>query len=674
MPVIEMPDGQLVEVSENPSPAEVALLDRVSRAQPGVVSRAATSTKDAAKSLVAGFGKTASLAPTALSYLSPPAGSAGYLRELGEGAYDYWDQFGKGGNNRYVNAGLEGVGAAAVGGPTRLAAMVLAGGGSGLGGEAASQLSGGDKLATVVGSLLGGLGGSALQMARTNRPFLVKEATEGVSENQLRDAQALMREAADKSGITLNLSQAMRSPSNIDDIVNDLANSRYGKVTTTQLRTQPKEVSLAAEVGMANLPGRAQMPQTIANSAQEGATSYIKGLQEAAGKAWAKQAPQGEVFLPQAMASLDQSLAAMATKYPNTAGADLMNEVRAALKQPGSQAPPTQMLGKGVVTSTIPVAKTQTPKYLEDALQVKGAIEDVLATYGARKLNTPSLDATTQRRAQEIRELYKLMIDTEAPKLKAANDAYSAVMRNAVEPAKKSVVGRVAGLGGASADREAVQGRVFGILDAGTVPGAKRSEILTLEKALRKADPTVFQDTVKTWLSKKVSEAAKQEGGRTGERVAHDLEKTLLGNDVKAQGFKDMMVGLARSQGLPDNSLYPGMHTLMQHISAAARRPGSVSQFPARDLQATASNSATATLLQSNAVTPGWAVGKQLRMALSADAYRFMDKLLTSPEGVDTLIKLSKQPVMSKAAANTLATFLATLEQSQDQSPGIMPE
>jgi hypothetical protein len=52
-----------------------------------------------------------------------------------------------------------------------------------------------------------------------------------------------------------------------------------------------------------------------------------------------------------------------------------------------------------------------------------------------------------------------------------------------------------------------------------------------------------------------------------------------------------------------------------------------------------------------------------------------MDKLLTSPEGIDTLQKLAKQPAMSPAAVKTISTFLGMQVQPQsEQSPGITPE
>jgi hypothetical protein len=58
---------------------------------------------------------------------------------------------------------------------------------------------------------------------------------------------------------------------------------------------------------------------------------------------------------------------------------------------------------------------------------------------------------------------------------------------------------------------------------------------------------------------------------------------------------------------------------------------------------------------------------------LRSDAYTAMDKLLTSPEGVDMLLKLSKQPPMSPGAQKAIAAFIGT-ETAVENSPGINPE
>jgi hypothetical protein len=52
-----------------------------------------------------------------------------------------------------------------------------------------------------------------------------------------------------------------------------------------------------------------------------------------------------------------------------------------------------------------------------------------------------------------------------------------------------------------------------------------------------------------------------------------------------------------------------------------------------------------------------------------------MDELLSTPEGLDTLRKLAKKPVMSAQAANIVASFYGGVTSgSGDESPGVIKE
>lgn len=568
---------------------------------------------------------------------------------------------------KYLAHGLEGA-AAALAGPGALAAPIrtaVTGAAAGVGSEAGAQAFGDNPLSRILGGLAGGGLTSLATAAKTTRTDLAREATRDATETDMRAAQELMRKGQ-VQGVSLNLSQAMPRASNVDEMVNVLGQSRHGKEVARTLRNQPRDVAMAVDREVSWLPGTARQPQLAANNVQEAADNAIREAIGKAGQAWQKAAPQGSTVPPQAVEALDKQLAALAAKYPNTTGADLINDARAALKLSGGTTT-KQAVGTGPVSSKLVSTQRTGPQYLTDALQLKSALEDSLSTFGSRKLNTPSLDATNLRRAQEVREAFKQVIDQYAPKLAQANAAYSQVMSDVVSPMKQSVVGRVAGQTGYDASREAVQSRVFSVLDKGTTPGASTSEILTLERAIRNQPngPQAFQDAVKTWMANKVAEATGKQGGRPAESTAANLEKVFMGNDVKAQGFKDMLVALARSQGRNDDALLPGMQNVMKITSAAARRPNVVAGITPQGLEEASRSRLFGSVGNFSAIQPIRQPFKAIDDWLNADAYSFMDKLLTTPEGVDTLIKLGRQPVMSKAAVDTLATFAATAVNAQ---------
>lgn len=560
---------------------------------------------------------------------------------------------------KFVNSAMQGVGGAATMGPVSKAALGI-GAMSGLGSEGAAQAFGDSTMSRIAGGVVGGLGGGLLTSLRTNKADMAQAALKDVRPEDLLQAKKNMEMAASQ-GVNVNLSQAMPRASNIDTLVDTLANSRYGQKVTEQLREQPAQVAFGMEDQMLKLPGKVREPQIVANNVQSAATGAIQKAQKQATAAWAQHAPLDAKLTPESMSKLDGILKAMEEAYPNTATADMAADVGRAIKNPKAAAKPdpNALLDASGVPFNAPAKQ---PKYLTDAMQVKGAVDDSLDNFGARKLNTPGLDAKLTRRAQEIRETLRNIVESEAPELAAANRAYSEVTRTVVDPMKKSVVGRIAGRTGSEADREAVRGKITSLFDAGTVPGAKSSEILSLEKALRTVEtgPEAFQDGVKTWMAQKISTAAQRQGGRMNDDIAAKLEKVFAGTDTSSQGFKDMMVGLARSQGLKDDALLPGMQKFMKIVGMAARRPGSVSGTTRTHLDEIAGNSALKSVGQFSVITPVRQPILRWMEYLKADAYKAMDDLLTTPEGVDMLMKLGKKPVMSPAAVTTVSTFLAT--------------
>lgn len=683
MPVVKMPDGTLVDMPDNPAPDQLEKLK-------GLLSSASNGVMDAAKNIGTGLYKGA-LGLPAMFAENAPALDPGGMPVDRMGAEQPRPQISNMLNNsgyqpktageRFVNSMSQGVGGAMLGpggvlSPLKTAAI---GASSGAGSEVGANLFGDNALSRVLGGLAGGMGAGLATSAKTTRADMAREALSDTRPQDLDAARAAMVQSR-AAGVPTNLSQAMPRESNIDSLVSALANNQYGKKVTEQLRSQPQQVSFGMEDQMQKLPGNIRMPQVVANNAQEAASEAVRGGMKQATAAWEKHAPVDAMIPVPALAVFDKKLADLAAKYPNTAQAELVNDVRQAIKAKPT-APPTgpQILGPDGMPLNPPPA--QAP-YLTEALQVKGAIDDVLSNFGARKLNTPSLQGKELRRAQEVREIFKQVIDDNVPALSKANQAFSSVMEGVVDPMKKGVVGRIAQPGGAQDNREAVRGKIFQVLEAGTIPGGKSSEILTLEKSMRKIKPDAngngingaeaFQDSVKTWMASKVSDASKSVKGRMSDNVAADLEKAFFGTDVKSQGTSDMLVGMARSQGLPDDALLNGMKNWLKIVGQAANRPSSVRGISPAGFDEVAQNSVLKSVGNISVITPFRQPVLKWLEFLKRDAYKAMDGLLTTPEGVDTLRKLGKQPVMSKAAQDTISTFLAT--QATEDSPGVMPE
>ena len=696
MPVVKMPDGQLVEMPDNPTPEQQAAL-RLILAKGATAPAAATPKQESSglgetarvigKSIYGGLTSLPRFVMQAGDWLEEkmptpdwtkiPIPGYGKIAEADKAVREAAEPKTKSGKV-IGNIGEAAVGAIAS--PGGLAAPIksaIIGASSGAGSEAAAKLFGDNAVTRVLGGVAGGLTGGLATAAKTNRGTLAREALADARSEDLAVAVERMKAARD-AGIPINLSQAMPRASNIDAYVDALANSKHGRNVTEQLRKQPQQIAFGAEEQMANLPGQIRMPQVLANNAQEAAEASIRQGMDQATKAWQKFAPQGAAIPEGVVANFDEQLKAMAAKYPNTAQADLINDVRSALKT-GQQTTGGSPLLNAAGNPINP--PTTGPAYLTDALQVKGAIDDVLQNFGARKLNTPGLQGKELRRAQEVRDMFRDMIDLEVPQLARANKAYEAVMSGVVDPLKKSVVGRMAGRVGANAAQEAPQARLFSVFDKGTVPGATSSEILTLEKAFRNAgQPEVFQDAAKSWLAGKISTALKSTDNRMPENIGERL-RVAFGDprqlDQTSKGFEDVLAGLARSQGVPEAQYVKGFKNFMEIVSDAARRPGSVRGVTPGEVKEMASEGVFKRLGQVSVMTPIRQPALKWASFLEADALSTMDKLLTTPEGVATLVKLGKQPPKSHAAVTTMATFLGTnaaVQGGEPNPPGITAE
>lgn len=572
---------------------------------------------------------------------------------------------GDSGGRRFVRAGLEGAGGAVLSPTIKSAPKMTLATGAGAGGGAfiGGGLSGGNPIAEVAGALLGGGGIAAIGAPAKNAPGLARDVLEGVDPVHLEQAKQRML-AAQAAGVPINLSQAMPRASNIDDMVAALASSRHGDLTQKQLRNQPELLSIQARIAGANVPGTHVAPQDASNRAQEAATAAIKAGQTKANVAFRSKLPPGTEVPVDSIKAFDKRLADFAAANPNTQAAAMAEQVRKALYIGADEAVDAVPLGAGKVSSRIAAPAVAKEKaWITDASKLKNAIDDRISAYGSSQLNDPRNAKFVDRAANQIRTLFDRSVAPPGSPLREARSAAREVYVNEVNPMKKSVTGRLAGITGAKDDREAVASRLTSVFERGT-PEKGSSEILTLEKDLRRADPTVFPDAVKTHISERLAKILPVGGSRVSDDFAADVKKALAANPNQERGLRDMLAGVARSQGLPETQVVNGFMNFIKLSIAAERRPPKISGLPVQDLQEVAGKSAAATTLESQYLGR---VGTKIRMALSGDAYRTMDRLLTSPEGVDTLLKLAKEPIMSKKAQYLITTFYGM--QGQQDGP-----
>jgi hypothetical protein len=301
---------------------------------------------------------------------------------------------------------------------------------------------------------------------------------------------------------------------------------------------------------------------------------------------------------------------------------------------------------------------------LDDPAQLKSAVEDAIQSFGSNALNTNASRADLNRYAQLIRNDWKATVRAGTPGMDRAAAAARASYETDHNPMAKSVTGRVAGVQGASETKEAVD-KLTAVFNRGS-PRAGYSEILTLEQDLRAKNPGLFADAVATNLADRITKLLPTTGARVDEdNFAANLKKALAGNPAQERGLREMLAGAARSKGMSEEQekrVVNGFMQLVRMATAVEKRPPRVSGLPIPDLMEEAGRSKLATTVQ---MQSNYQLGKKIREAFSGDAYRTMDRLLNDPDGLQTLIALSKQSIMSPSARAAVGGFFGATGQNE---------
>lgn len=540
---------------------------------------------------------------------------------------------------------------------------LLSGGLAGLGGEIGANVGGDNTLARAGGAMLGGLAGGGIRAGRDallgnarNAPSLAKAALQDIDPTHLQQAGQNLQWAKDQ-GHPITASQAMPVGSNLDDLVNFLAQSQHGEPVIKTLRAQPGKLAVTGRALEANLPGKVTSPQDIANRAQEASTDALQAVRKRAGEAYRDAIPPGTQVPTPLIQAFSDKLEAYAAAHPNTAAAEMADRVRGKLAIEGTPAPAATPVGSGPVSSRLQVkgGPAVPPKYITDPSQLKSAVEDAIQNYGSNALNTAAASKDLNRYAEDIRGMWKGTVRAGTPGLDAAAKASRQIFQDEYNPMKKSITGRVAGVSGASDTREAVD-KLTSAFSRGT-PVSGKSEILTIEKDLRKVDPTVFVDAVKTNISDRLAKAMGSPNERVPDNLAQRIQASLSANPNQARGLNDMLAGVARSRGVAESTYVNGFQNFMKLSGMMAERPQAISGLSPLDISREAGKSVGASVLQTGFFNAGYQTSKKIREALAADTFKTISRLLDTPEGLETLKQLSKKSVMSPQAKNAVAAF-----------------
>ncbi len=698
MPVVKMPDGQLVELPENPSPQEMAALTQLSQQAPVPQGMG----EAVGRRLLAGFGRAAGGLMQGASTLAgtflPPSGAEAAttpdVRELnpasralkgwGDRAESYWKDLGDKSTIKGIPAAaLEGVGGAATSGQLGLTSL-LSGAGAGTGQEVGKRVGGDSAAAQIGGALLGGLAGgvvgSKLSSARPQTAEISREMLEGIDADTLKRAQAFQAEAFKNGapgGVRVDLAQALEAvgapAGNIRTVRNFLANRSQGNQVQQTLREQPGQLSMAADLYAGGLPGTNYGMPSASSRLVEASTNLIEEMKKARsaevrqlyaaagnmpeeGRKQLITIAQSMMQAPGTLKAVKDELATFIGKLSPSVDSQAARAVGDARKALAEASSPSQRMA---AQSQLAAAKAPAPPPGPlHALDVDTALSELTGPYRPTPLNPvdPKLRGQVKGVAGRLNEGLK----NASPELAAAERRFSA-LSGPINQVKAGPVGMMAGRQGFQEGIPTPSGRFEALMQRGTDPSAKVSEIRTLGEQLMKADPEAVPNAVKAYVSSRIKQAMTpgpdSATAANNTDMAQKIAANLFGNELQYQGLKDAVSVSAKSLGQNPTDVVRGLDHLVRLTKAAASRPQGIGGLGQQEIFSMGGKSYGADALRVFGFLPFERAARRMEDVVLSKTLSELDTILTSPQGADMLAKLGKTPVMSKKALTILGTM-----------------
>lgn len=570
MPVVKMPDGQLVNMPDNPTPEQLEQFKQFS--EPSMWETVKHKAKLFGSDVVKGVAGLPALAIDAASIdpttgLPPKkfGGASKALQGFGEQPVTSAD--------KWQSAGTQGV-AGALAGPGGVAAPVrtaIGGLAGGMGGEVAGRMTDDNPIARLAGALVGGIGGTGAatfaSRAAPQASTLARESLEGLSPDMLDKAKSF-QELAGTKGVTMDLAQALEAvgapANNLTTVRNVLATSRHGNRVQEGLRNQPTELEMLGDTTVAALPGNVRQADVAANNVQAAATKVIGDAKKARSTAWENTVTDvgtrnkaaadealakalagkgtADVGVQGAVADMRARLAGAlsGTHEPqdfaeaviplskaNAAAREAATAVQGAKQgvREAKAVPPQTVLeaasdlqklvqaspNTGKATALARLQKSLFDPITEAPITDPKKLNDILTSEANKlksvDLNSSGIDAGTAKWiGMQIQNLREKLGASFEP-IREANKRYQQITKDVIDPLKQGPVGQFATPRGYKPDAAATQTKLTALLNKGEDPAAGGSNIRALAKELQKVDPEAFPDALKTYVSGKLGES-----------------------------------------------------------------------------------------------------------------------------------------------------------------------
>lgn len=205
------------------------------------------------------------------------------------------------------------------------------------------------------------------------------------------------------------------------------------------------------------------------------------------------------------------------------------------------------------------------------------------------------------------------------------------------------------------------------LFSAGRDPAAKHSPLLETARTLNKQDPTAFADAAKTYYSGKISEAFDAGIGVAGRATNKDagqrVYNSLFADSKQYTGMRDVVTATAESAGRKPAEALRGLENFAKIVRATRSQPDNIGGMTREQIMDMAQKHYGANAIRVFGFLPFERMARNMESATMSKTFREMDKLITTPEGVDILIAMSKTPVMDKRTLALAATAGGMLQQ-----------
>lgn len=379
-----------------------------------------------------------------------------------------------------------------------------------------------------------------------------------------------------------------------------------------------------------------------------------------------------------------------AAKTAEVVGMDSLNAARADLKT-ATHVPAESVANEVTRLQRLAEQTPRTPKAalltdlanrlngLTRADQINEVLKAAVAKTKMINLDTPGVDAGTAKFLQAQVDNVRKNFETTFTPYQQANAGFRQFTQDVVNPLKQGPVGQLATPRGYKPDMQASVAKMNGLFSAGVDPQAKISPIRQAATELAKVDKEAFADAAKTYYSGKVASAFDPTiagAPATNADAAQRLWNSLFVNEKQYQGMKDTVAAVAKTHGLSERDAVRGLENFAQITKALKSRPASVGGVSREDVFRMSGKNYGADAFRVFGFLPFERVARKLEDFTMSNVFSDFDNILTTPEGADMLIKLSKVPAISNKAITLLSTAggVTPATAAGANSPGIMAQ